>query len=155
MEKDRFHKIGESLKVAYGKENWVEAEELSWEYLDLAKENTSNWNYGNAIHHANLVLGKIRLENGNVEQAKDFLLKACKTIGSPQLNSFGPNMSLAAEFLELGENEVVLEYLGLIRKFWNPIFSFSKVRKWKNTINEGRVPDFGANRVYHLNAIHA
>jgi len=37
------------------------------------------------------------LKEGKVEDAKHYLLEAGKTPGSPQLNSFGPDMSLAEE----------------------------------------------------------
>ena len=38
--------------------------------------------------------------------------------GSPQLNSFGPIMSLAEELLEQGEPDTVLEFFAECRKFW-------------------------------------
>jgi hypothetical protein len=150
METNRFHQLGELLKEEYENQNWTELEKLALEYLDLAKNFSSDWNYGNAIHHANLVLGMIKLENDDLESAKDYLLRAGKTKGSPQLKSFGPNMSLAKNLLEFGEKEVVLEYLELVKKFWNPIFSFFKVRKWRRIIKQGSIPNFGANNIYYL-----
>ncbi len=150
MEPDRFHQIVELLIEAYEEEKLTEAERLALEYLELAKEHTTDWNYGNAIHHANLVLGKIRLLGDDLEQAKNYLLKAGKTPGSPTLNSFGPNMDLARELLEIGERDVVLQYLDLVKKFWYPIFSFFKVRKWRKAIKKGDVPDFRGHNIYHL-----
>lgn len=150
MELDRFHQVGELLIEKYEGGEWPEAEKLALEYLELAKRYRSDWNYGNAIHHSNLVLGKIRLVNGNLEPAKDYLLKAGRTTGSPQLNSFGPNMSLARELLELGEKEVVLKYLDLVKKFWNPLFSFFRIRNWRKAIKRGTIPDFRGNSIYHI-----
>lgn len=84
----------------------------------LLEDDAAGWNRGNRIHHGNLILGQIALADGDVGEAKSRLLLAGKTPGSPQLNSFGPNMQLAKELLERGETEVVLEYFELCRKFW-------------------------------------
>lgn len=73
--------------------------------------------YGNIIHNANQVLGRCALLEGKLEDAKAYLLKAGATPGSPQLDSFGPRMSLARELLEKGEKETVLRYLDLVGKF--------------------------------------
>lgn len=69
----------------------------------MLTDDTAGWNSGNRIHHGNLILGRIALTQGDVAEAKTRLLAAGKTPGSPQLNSFGPNMMLAKELLELGE----------------------------------------------------
>ena len=79
MELDRFHQIGGLLIKKYEEEKWPEVEQLALDYLESANKNISDWNYGNAIHLANLVLGKIRLINDDLEQAKDYLLKAGRT----------------------------------------------------------------------------
>jgi hypothetical protein len=71
--------------------------------LIQAESMKDNWNYGNAVHTANLVLGRIALADGDVEEAKCLLLLAGQTPGSPQLNSFGPDMLFAEELLEKGE----------------------------------------------------
>ena len=111
----------------------------------MAEAKKEDWNYGNAIHHANLMLGQLALKNGNLEKAKEYLIQAVQTKGSPQLNSFGPNMSLAKELLEKGEQKVVIEFLDHSKKFWKWIFSWRKIRKWKKTIANKKIPDFGAN----------
>jgi hypothetical protein len=74
-------------------------------------------NNGDAIHHGNLVLGRFALKSGDVEKAKEYLLKAGQTSGSPVLCSGGPNMMLAKELLESGEREVVIQYLKALRQF--------------------------------------
>ena len=65
-----------------------------------------------------MVFGRIALKNGKKDEAKQRLLEAGKSPGSPQMNSFGPNMSLARDLLEKGERETVLQYFDLCRKFW-------------------------------------
>ena len=76
------------------------------------------WSYGNCIHEANQILGLAALQQGHVADAKRYLLAAGRTPGSPQLDSFGPNMVLAQQLLKLGEKEAVLQYLDLVARFW-------------------------------------
>lgn len=145
MPPKRFFELQEQMYLAFNRNEPNAASDLAHEYLTLAKDFRSNWNYGNAIHHSNLILGRIALRNGETMKAKEFLLKAGKTSGSPQLNSFGPNMMLARELLEKGEKDIVLMYIDLSRKFWNSLLSWRKTRKWKRDILNDKLPDFGAH----------
>ena len=118
-------------------------------YAELMLQNTeAGWNYGNRVHHGNLVLGRISLREGNIEEAKSRLIAAGNTPGSPQLNSFGPNMALAKALLEIGERRVVLEYFTLCSKFWNSDRAKEKLDKWGVLAAAGRIPDFQANLDY-------
>jgi hypothetical protein len=114
---------------------------------------TKSWHYGNIIYTANQILGLAALQEGNIAVAKDFLLKAGKTPGSPQLDSFGPEMPLAQGLLERGERDVVLEFLDLIAVFWataepdeEPLHhkvaqrNAEKIARWKADIRGGNVP---------------
>ena len=117
------------------------------QYAELMLQNTeADWNYGNRVHHGNLVLGRIALREGNIEEAKSRLIAAGKTPGSPQLNSFGPNMLLAKALLEIGEREVVLEYFELCSKFWK--MHRGRLDEWGTLAAAGRMPDFRANFRY-------
>jgi hypothetical protein len=104
------------------------------------KVQQSNWSYGNAIHDANLVLGHVALADGKIAEAKEFLLAAGKTPGSPQLGSFGPNMSLAEQLLKQGEKQTVLEYFELCRKFWKS--GQPRLDTWKKAVETGEIPNF-------------
>ena len=118
-------------------------------YAELMLQNTeAGWNYGNRVHHGNLVLGRIAFREGNIEEAKSRLIAAGNTPGSPQLNSFGPNMGLAKALLEIGEREVVLEYFELCSKFWNSDRAKDKLDKWSALATAGRIPYFSANLDY-------
>ncbi len=88
------------------------------ELLELAERYRADWNYGNAIHKGHLILGRVALRRGDLDAARRELLLAGRTPGSPQLDSFGPNMTLAKELLKAGEKGVVLEYFELCRRFW-------------------------------------
>jgi hypothetical protein len=112
----------------------------------LTSAHAGDWNDGNAVHDGNMVRGLVALHSGNVEQAAKDLIEAGKTPGSPQLNSFGPNMTLASELLERGQRDAVLEYLTLCKKFWS--LGASKLDAWIDAIQTGGKPDFGANLAF-------
>ena len=114
--------------------------------LDEASSYRDNWNYGNAIHKGNLVLGRIAMREGRIADAVKFLRASGETRGSPQLNSFGPNMSLAKDLLEQGETEAVLAYFELCRVFWK--MGGSRLDAWAKKVRAGSVPAFGANLRY-------
>jgi hypothetical protein len=109
---------------------------------------SQHWNYGNIIHNANQILGRVALREGKLADAKTYLLKAGATPGSPQLNSFGPQMQLPRELLEKGQEETVLHYLDLVSKFWASDKEQSELSKqhaaliagWKREIAEGKIP---------------
>ena len=116
------------------------------ELLELAERYRTDWNYGNAIHKGHLILGRVALRRGDLDAARSELLLAGRTPGSPQLDSFGPNMTLAKELLEAGEKAVVLEYFELCRRFW--VMGAQHLAYWSAAINDSRVPDFGPNLRY-------
>ena len=116
-------------------------------YAEIALQGPpSGWNYGNRIHHGNLILGRIALREGDIAEANTRLIRASKTPGSPQLKSFGPNMTLAKELLETGERDVVIEFFRLCAKFWD--MEQGKLDEWAALVEEGKIPDFGANLRY-------
>lgn len=116
------------------------------EALTIAEKYKTDWNYGNAIHKGHLILGRIALHNRDIAEAKKQLLLAGKTPGSPQLGSFGPNMILARELLEIGEAETVLAYLDLCEEFWD--FDLVKLNRWRDQVSKGESPNFGSNLIY-------
>lgn len=123
-----------------------DADKYARELLTLAPTFQGNWNYGNAIQDGNLVLGRIALHEGQTVEAKQYLLEAGKSPGSPTMNSFGPNMSLARDLLEKGERETVLQYFELCRKFWE--MDDGKLDQWSQEVKADKIPRFGANLVY-------
>jgi tetratricopeptide (TPR) repeat protein len=133
-------------KMAYAAGELDKALEYAEKLLQQAREHVGQWNYGNAIHDANSVLGRLALQAGDVDRAKQFLLAAGKTPGSPQLNSFGPNVSLASELAQKGETEIVLNYFELCRAFWKS--GAERLDRWTDALRNGRTPDFGANLRY-------
>src|SRR4051812_21243572 len=142
----RWCALGHATKESLNQGHDAEAKSLAEELERLAPQYPKDWNYGNAIQDFNIVLGRLALKAGDVEAAKKHLLAAGDSPGSPQMNSFGPNMTLAKELLAKGEKTVVLEYFDLCKKFWK--LENGKLEEWKKDIEQGRGPDFGANLVY-------
>jgi len=145
-ERERFYALATAAKLSFEAQMNEEAETYALELLDLAQSLERDWNYGNAIHDGNMVMGRLALVHGDAEEAKRRLLEAGKTPGSPQLSSFGPNMSLAQDLLAVDEREAVIEYLRQCLEFWE--LGREKLKDWIALIEGGRRPDFGANLVY-------
>lgn len=128
--------------------------------LLLLQGNTdkTSWNYGNMVYEGNQLLGLAALREGKVAPAKKYLLAAGKTPGSPQLNSFGPEMTLAQELLKKGEKQAVLDFLDEVAVFWathktgetklhNQLMTehAALLQRWKAEIRAGKQPTL--NRV--------
>ena len=143
---DRFYLLNAAAKQSLVAGNVSDAEKFARELIALAPQFKGDWNYGNAIQDANLVLGSVAVKSGHLDEAKRLLLEAGKSPGSPQMNSFGPNMSLAKDLLEKGERDVVVGYLELCRKFWK--MDTGRLDQWSQQAKAGKIPDFGANLVY-------
>jgi hypothetical protein len=145
-EEQRFYALDVAAKESFNAGKIEDADKDAKELLKLAPQFQGNWNYGNAIQDGNLVLGCIAVREGHIDEAKQYLLAAGNSPGSPTMDSFGPNMSLAKDLLEKGQREVVLQYFGLCRKFWK--MDYGKLDQWSKEVEAGQVPDFGANLVY-------
>jgi hypothetical protein len=142
----RWCALNHAAKESFNQGRDEEAKALAEEMETLAPAYKNDWNYGNAIQDFNIVLGRLALKAGDIDTARDRLLAAGRSKGSPQMNSFGPNLSLASELLAKGDKAIVLEYFELVRKFWK--LEHGKLDQWKKDIEENRAPDFGANLVY-------
>lgn len=153
----RFYTAALWIKRAYKKRRWERVARLAQRYLAQAERYHRDWNYGNAIHDGNQWLGLARLQQGGIEGAKECLVRAGLSPGSPQLDSFGPSMTLARELLQRGERTAVAEYVDLIAQFWTrekayhaDISGHSELmaekqrllEEWKVDIAAGRVPDY-------------
>lgn len=149
-DKNRFYLFDDLARAAFDAEDFVNARKYAEDCISSAYQYKKNWNYGNAVHHGNLLLGRLALKEGNLDEARERLLKAAREIpnGSPKLSTFGPNMTLAKELLELGEKEIVLQYFELCEKFWNGDIQKREMSKWKEVVNSGNIPNFGGNLYY-------
>ncbi len=102
---------------------------------------------GNMSHFGNIVLGRAALQRGDINEAKERLLCAALTPGSPVLCDYGPDMTLAQELLQLGETTAVLDYLVACQKFWG-VSSKNQLFDWYESVNLGVAPQFEGNSGY-------
>ena len=145
-ELERFYSLAPVAKCVIDDGDIVLSQRLAIEALDLAGRFPDDWNHGNAIHDGHVVLGRIALLDGNRELAIEHLYLAGETPGSPQLNSFGPNMTLARDLLQQGEWDSVYNYLEQCRAFWK--LGRREIDLWQELISSRQIPDFGANINY-------
>lgn len=143
---ERWIAVGDAGNASVDNNLLDKAAEFANEALSGAAKYQHDWNYGNAIHKGNLVLGRVALRNNDPDEAKRRLKLAGQTPGSPQLDSFGPNMILAKELLQVGETDAVLEYFKLCEKFWD--LDNGSLQRWAAQVLQGEIPDFGPNLVY-------
>lgn len=137
----RFYLLGELSWLAYEAGEIAAAEAAARDLLQLSTSFADDWNFGNAIHRGNLLLGEIALDRGDVSEAKRRLTAAGDTAGSPQLSTHGPEMRLARRLLLAGESAAVVDYLDACGRFWP---SGSRLLdRWKATIKAAGTPDFG------------
>lgn len=142
-ERERFYGLNRAAKNALKEGDTETAAKLAGELEQLAPKYPTDWNYGNAVHHANQVFGHVALNGGKIDEAKRRLLASADIKGSPQLNSFGPDMGLAKALLDKGERETVLEYFQRCRAFWKS--GGERLDRWTKEVEAGRIPDFGGN----------
>lgn len=140
---DPNHMLDEMTKAALRAGAFDKAAKYAKELLSKASQNPDDVNYGNAVYDGNIVLGRLALRQGDVKNAGRLLLEASRTPGSTQLNSFGPDMTLAQELLEKGERDVVLQYFTLCGHFWPA--GAQQLQAWSKTVREGGTPKFGSN----------
>jgi hypothetical protein len=143
---DRFYALADAAKQSFVVGREADAQRYATELLALAQTLPRDWNYGNAIHDGNMVLGRVAAKAGKDDLAKSYLAKAGSTPGSPQLNTFGPNMSLAQDLLRRGQAEAVLEYFQQCRRFWE--MHEGQLDEWATQVKAGKDPEFGANVHY-------
>jgi hypothetical protein len=153
----RAYHLSLQMHAAFGSSEPALARPVALQYLDSVSDIPCDWNYGNAIHDANSVLGLLALHEGNTAQALLYLKAAGESPGSPQLNTFGPSLMLANELAEAGEYEAVASYISVIGKFWKPddttflafALPFLKdpdpLSTWLKALRNRQVPAFGMN----------
>lgn len=136
----RIMKDAAHVEIAANERKSVQAQ--AQEALKLAEKFKTSFNYGNAIHHANIALGRVDLANNNIKGAAEYLKRAGNSPGSPQLDAFGPNMMLAKELLAKGQKPAVLSYLDQAQKMWKSPDAAATIAEWKKFINAGKMPKF-------------
>jgi hypothetical protein len=142
---DRFYALNDCAKESFAVGKLDDARYYAGELPAILPHFQNNWNYGNAVQDAHLVLGRIAVREKRISDAKRHLYASGKSGGSPQLNTFGPNMSLAKDLLEKGERQAVLDHFERCRTFWK--MDQGELDKWSRDVQDGKTPDFGLNLV--------
>lgn len=148
---------------AYDKAKTYANELINYEYRSHSKlDHTisdgnvcfSQWSdYGQTdlageVHDVKIILGGIALRNGDIAQAKQYLIDAARPLASTPPFLCNLDMELAKKLLALGEKTTVLEYLDLCTKAIEASSPSEEkergeqILKWKRIIEEGGVPDF-------------
>lgn len=141
----RFYKLPTLAKAAFSAGDLSKATKYAGAAITDAAT-FKDWAHGNGIHHGHVVLGRVALAQGDAKLAVHHLLEAGRSPGSPQLNSFGPNFSLADDLLQAGDRESVLEFLDLCRRFWS--YGAKALDAWRTQIHAGQRPNFKATWKY-------
>ena len=55
--------------------------------LNDAKSAKSDWSVADSLHHAHIILGRIALRSGDLAEAREHLIQAARSDGSPVLGS--------------------------------------------------------------------
>lgn len=114
---EHLRELAQEARAALKARNSVKAETLARQLLE-ENTDTSSMLYGEYMFEAHNILGAANLQDGNVEAAKMHLLESGKTPGSPLLDSFGPDTTLAQQLLARGEKQAVLDFLDEVAVFW-------------------------------------
>ena len=73
-DENRFYALDDAAKESFEVGKIEDARKYATELLALAQKFQGDWNYGNAIQDGNLVLGRIAARDGQIEEAKKYLL---------------------------------------------------------------------------------
>jgi hypothetical protein len=139
----RFYVLGDAAKGSFAADKIADAEKYAQELLGMLPNFKDSRDYGTAMYNANLVLGRVALRNGKVEEAKRYLIASGRSPVSPALAASGPNMSLANDLLAKGERQVVQDFLEQCRKIW--LSNGGELDKWIEEVKAGKTPNFGSS----------
>lgn len=145
-DEQRFYALSDAAKDSLAVGRTEDARGYATELLALMPQFEDNWNYGNAVQNGHVVLGRIAVAERRLDEAKQHLRAAGLSPGSPQMDTFGPDVTLASDLLAKGERDAVLDYFRTCRRFWRS--NAGKLDEWRDAVNAGRTPDFGANLLY-------
>ena len=88
-------------------------------------------------HYRNIVLGRIALREGRIEEARECLLTAAEFAGGTSVHR--PNMALARDLLQEGESAVVLDFARCADSWPR---GKERLSRWATEVEAGEIPDF-------------
>lgn len=96
---------------------------------------------GDAIHDANMILGEVALSEGKNKEAGGFLIEAGKATNGWTLTSYGPDLALVNDLLDVSERQAVLTFFDECDVFWKT--GRDSLAQWRKAVQAGQKPDFG------------
>jgi len=145
----RFYALGDAALWSVDVGKLDDAQRYAEELLALNSKIGRDWNQGNAIHKAHSTLGRIAIKRGDVAEGERQLTLAATSKGSPQMDTFGPNMSLPRDLLATGKpsaKAAVLAYFDHLPTFWS--MDRGAISVWRNDVEHNREPNFGAHLLF-------
>jgi hypothetical protein len=133
----RLSALTEAAKASFAAGKIADAQKYADELMTLLPGSQRTSGYGNALHWANVILGRIAVREGRLDDAKRCLMESVRAPGAQQTDH-GPSMSLAKDLLEKGERQAVLGYLESCKRFWDR----QRLNEWSQQVKEGKTPDF-------------
>jgi len=146
--------------LVYAAKSAIEAENIEkaqayaveiWNKAAIFKDNPS---YEFAYHQSSQVLGRVVLRRYRrddfakadyLKTSKEFLINSVKNLSSSNKTDFMPGMALAKELLEIGERDIVINYLELCANVWKgDDVVKNKIKEWLEAVKNGKIPDFGS-----------
>ena len=135
---DKFSVLPMVCKSAIMVDNVEDEKKCANILLNISKDYSECWNYGDAIHDGNMILGMVALKEKNISDAKMYLLRSAKTLPSPQLKIIGPSLMLADALIEQNEFDTVIEYFIMIKDMWEK--DDGQLDSWISTLEKGAHP---------------
>lgn len=145
LERESWYQLEYAASAAFRAGRFDKVKAFAEAMLRGAERYRDDWNHGNALHDGHRHLGRLALRAGDVAEAKRRLLASAETPGSPQLDTFGPNLRLAQELLDRGERETVRAFLERCAVFWEE--GRERLEEWLGALRRGETPSLtGAER---------
>jgi hypothetical protein len=75
-QEERFYALNDAAKESFVMGKTEDARKYAQELMAPLPNFKGNWNYGNAVQDANLVLGRLAFREGHIDEAKRYLIAA-------------------------------------------------------------------------------
>ena len=137
-EEDRYYLLPVLISGSFFREEADAAKRYNNEYLSIAKRHPEYPLRSQALFDANMNAGKLALRRGDRATAARYLLASLETTGSPRLQQFQLDMSLARSLVDWGEREGVAKFLDRCATLAEP---GERYKAWAADIRRGLNPD--------------
>lgn len=134
----RYILLDTAAKTALELKQYERANDYARRLISLAPQFPDDWNYAQAVHQANIILGRAALRADDIDSAKAYLLAASKIPYSEILDAQGADLQLANALLARGQRETVAQYLQAGTRFWPR--GRAQLDGWLQQLAAGQIP---------------